>query len=110
MTASRSAFFRIVALSLLASVGMATTGQKQAAPQSQIVHGAPATSFEQPHCANSPTARTHSGSANAIDLLFGRTKARTLQDREPRCCGQCSIDGRNGCLVNTNGTTYCSAC
>jgi hypothetical protein len=37
---------------------------------------------------------------------------KPLNQREPRCCGQCTTsDGKSGCTIKkSDGTTYCSAC
>jgi len=40
-----------------------------------------------------------------------KLSTETFGDREPHCCGTCTIDGKRGCLfTRTDGTQGCSKC
>lgn len=40
----------------------------------------------------------------------GLKSFQVAQNRQPRCCGQCTNSGRSGCWMNINGQNYCSPC
>jgi hypothetical protein len=85
------------------------SAQQRSAPVPSGLSGTAARIYG--HCVSASDSSKQSTAHTSLEMIFGARAARAMDDsRQPRCCGQCSVDGKSGCLVNTGGRTYCSAC
>jgi hypothetical protein len=61
---------------------------------------------------DNPILHKQSASSAAKQASCSVASTRAAGDREPACCGQCTVagSGERGCKVVVNGQTTCSPC